>query len=50
MCRHTYQERHLVENFFRKIKRHRRVATRYETSAANDLGLVLFASIRVWLA
>lgn len=47
---HIYKERHLVENFFCKIKRYRRVATRYEKTAANFLGFVLFASIRVWLA
>lgn len=48
--RHIYKERHLVENFFCKIKRYRRVATRYEKTAANYLGFLLFASIRVWLA
>ena len=48
--RHLYKERHLVENFFCKIKRYRRVATRYEKTAVNYLGFVLFASIRVWLA
>ena len=48
--RHLYKERHLVENFFCKIKRYRRVATRYEKTATNFLGFVLFASIRVWLA
>ena len=47
---HTYKERHLVENFFCKIKRYRRVATRYEKTAANFLGFVLFASLRAWLA
>jgi transposase len=47
---HIYKERHLVENFFCKIKRYRRVATRYEKTAANFLGFVLFASLRVWLA
>ena len=47
---HLYKERHLVENFFCKIKRYRRVATRYEKTAVNFLGFVLFASIRVWLA
>lgn len=47
---HLYKERHLVENFFCKIKRYRRVATRYEKTAANFLGFVLFASLRVWLA
>lgn len=48
--RHIYKERHLVENFFCKIKRYRRVATRYDKTAVNFLGFVLFASIRVWLA
>lgn len=47
---HVYKERHLVENFWCKIKRYRRVATRYEKTATNFLGFVLFASIRVWLA
>jgi transposase len=47
---HVYKERHLVENFFCKIKRDRRVATRYEKTAVNCLGFVLFASLRVWLA
>jgi transposase len=47
---HIYKERHLVENFFCKIKRYRRVATRYEKTAANFLGFVLFASLRSWMA
>lgn len=47
---HVYKERHLVENFFCKIKRYRRVAMRFEKTAANFLGFVLFAAIRVWLA
>jgi transposase len=47
---HVYKERHLVENFFCKIKRYRRVATRYEKTATNFLGFVLFAAVRVWLA
>lgn len=48
--RHLYKERHLVENFFCKIKRYRRVATRYEKTATNYLGFLLFAALRVWLA
>ena len=47
---HVYKERHLVENFFCKIKRYRRVATRYDKTALNYLGFVLFASLRVWMA
>ena len=48
--KHIYKARHLVENFFCKIKRYRRVATRYEKNSENFLGFVLFAAIRVWLA
>lgn len=48
--RKAYRTRHFVENFFCKIKRYRRVATRYDKNAANFLGFVLFAALRVWLA
>ena len=47
---HLYKERHLVENFFCRLKQFRRVATRYEKTARNFLGFVLVASIKVWLA
>jgi hypothetical protein len=39
--RKLYQIRHFVENFFCKIKRYRRVATRYEKTATNFLGFDL---------
>ena len=48
--RKLYRTRHFVENFFCKIKRYRRMATRYEKTATNFLGFVLFAALRVWLA
>lgn len=47
---HLYKERHLVENFFCRLKQFRRVATRYEKTARNFLGFVLVVSIKVWLA
>ena len=47
---HLYRERHLIENFFAKLKQYRRVATRYEKTASNFLGFVLLASSMVWLA
>ena len=47
---HLYKERHLVECFFQKLKRHRRVATLYEKLATNFLAMVLLASILIWLA
>ena len=47
--RHTYKERHLVENFFQFIKRFRRVGTRYEMKAQNYRGMVTLACIVQWL-
>jgi putative transposase len=48
--RQRYRLRHRVENFFCRIKRYRRVATRFEKLSTNYLGFVLFAAIRVWIA
>jgi len=39
----------LIERFFNKIKQRRRVATRYDELAANQLAFVELASIRIWL-
>lgn len=47
---HVYKERHLVENFFCRLKHYRRAATRFDKTAANFLGFVLLAAIRIWLA
>jgi transposase len=41
--KHTYRKRHRVENFFQKIKRFRRVATRYDKLAQTYFGFVLLA-------
>jgi transposase len=43
--RWTYGKRHLVENFFEKIKTFRRVATRYDKLAETFFGWVLVAVI-----
>ena len=48
--KHLYNERFLVENFFQKIKRFRRIAMRFEKLAAHFLAMVTLASILVWLA
>ena len=47
--KHTYKERHLVENFFQKLKRPRRVGTRYEKLDCTFLSFVAMASILVLL-
>ena len=44
-----HRDRNPVERFFNRIKHCRRVATRYEKLAANDLSFVKLASIRLWL-
>jgi transposase len=45
--KHTYKKRHRVENFFQKIKRFRRVATRYDKLAETYFGFVLLAVLAV---
>ena len=47
--RHVYKARHLIENFFAKLKQFRRVATRYDKLLANFRGFVLIAAIAIWL-
>lgn len=46
---HVYKERHLIENFFNKIKEFRRIATRYDKLDICFLAFILFASILIWL-
>lgn len=46
---HVYKERHLVECLFNKLKRFRRVATRYDKTAASFLGFVHLAASVLWL-
>ena len=38
--RHLYKERHLVENFFARLKQYRAIATRYDKTARNFLGAI----------
>jgi transposase len=44
-----YRMRHRVENFFQRLKRFRRVATRYEGLACNFVAMVTLASALTWL-
>jgi transposase len=48
--RDLFKSRFLVEQFFARIKRCRRVATRYEKLAVTFLAMVLIACILVWVA
>ena len=44
-----YKERHLVECFFQKLKRYRRIATRYDKLAVRFLAFIHVACILIWL-
>lgn len=44
-----YKARHLIENFFAKLKQFRAIATRYDKRAANFLGAIYLAASITWL-
>ena len=44
-----YGARHLIENFFARLKQYRAIATRYDKRAVHFLGAVYLAAIVVWL-
>jgi transposase len=44
-----YQARHLIENFFAKLKQYRAIATRYDKRASNFLGAIYLAASIIWL-
>lgn len=47
--RHLYKARHLIENFFAKLKQFRCIATRYDKTARNFLGAVYWCAAMIWL-
>jgi transposase len=47
--RELYAARHLIENFFAKIKQFRAIATRYEKTARNFLAAVQLVASVIWL-
>ena len=46
---HIYKERHLIECFFGKIKHYRRICSRFEKTARNDMGFLRLVAALVWL-
>lgn len=44
-----YKARHLIENFFAKLKQYRAIATRYDKTARNFLGAIYLAASVIWL-
>jgi transposase len=47
--RHLYKARHLIENFFAKLKQYRAIATRYDKTARNFLAGIHLAASAIWL-
>ena len=45
----VYRRRHRIENLFARLKDWRRIATRYEKRAANDLAMVTLGMTMLWL-
>lgn len=47
--KYLYQARHVIENFFAKLKQYRAIATRYDKTAINFLGSIHLAASIIWL-
>jgi transposase len=47
--RDLYKARHLIENFFAKLKQFRAMATRYDKTARNFLAAIHLVASAVWL-
>jgi transposase len=47
--RELYKRRHLIENFFCKLKQFRAIATRYDKTARNFLAAIHLAAATIWL-
>lgn len=47
--KHWYKARHLIENFFAKLKPYRAIATCYDKRAQNFLGAIYLAAAVIWL-
>jgi transposase len=44
-----YKDRHLIENFFAKLKQYRAIATRYDKTSQNFLGAIYMVATVIWL-
>ncbi len=47
--RHLYKARHLIENFFAKLKQYRAIVTRYDKTSVCFLGAIHLAAAVIWL-
>ena len=44
-----YKARHLIENFYCRLKQYRAIATRYDKTARNFLAAIHLAAAMIWL-
>jgi transposase len=54
ICQRTYDKeiykaRHLIENFYCRLKQFRAIATRYDKTARNFLAAIHLAAVTIWL-
>jgi transposase len=47
--RELYKARHLIKNFFAKLKQFRAIATRYDKRASHFLAAIHLAASIIWL-
>lgn len=47
--RELFKARHLIENFFARLKQFRAIATRYDKTARNFLAAIHLAASLIWL-
>jgi transposase len=47
--KNLYKARHLIENFFCKLKQFRAIATRYDKTDRNFLAAIHLAAAVIWL-
>lgn len=47
--RELYKARHLIENFFARLKQFRAIATRYDKTKRNFLAAIHLAAAIIWL-
>ena len=45
----AYKARHLIENFFCRLKQYRAIATRYDKTARNFLAAIQLVAAIIWL-
>lgn len=47
--RELYKARHVIENFFARLKQYRGIATRYDKTARNFFGAIYLVAARIWM-